>query len=117
MDTNTSFNTADQLLSEAKEEMMKPEEDLVPYSVCQKCFYAISHYLKGFLHHQGISFDENMDMENLVDLAASEEPKLSDLDSSFLKRPKDTEDVWMNIDRASDFIDLTEKTRSLVGLK
>ncbi|MEO1050491.1 MAG: hypothetical protein AAFX87_07685 [Bacteroidota bacterium] len=117
MDTNTSFNTAEQLLSEAKEQMMKPAEDVVPYSVCHKSFYAISHYLKGFLQQKGVSCDENTDMEKLVELATSEESAFSVLDNPCLKYPKETGDVWMNIDRATDFIELAEKTRSTIGLK
>jgi hypothetical protein len=116
METISLFNEAETLFNSAKEDMMKPEEDLVPYGVCHKCFYAISHYLKGFLHHNNISVAEDMEMSELVTLATETDSKFNDLNRKILIEPKNTEDVWMNTDRAEDFLELTKKTRFLVGL-
>jgi hypothetical protein len=116
METITSYNQAEDLYIAAKEELMRPEEDIVPYLICQKCFYAISHYLKGFLHHNNVAFEENDDLKNLIHLATITDGKFNVLNIPLLKRPKETEDVWMNIDSANDFLELAGKTRFMVGL-
>ena len=117
MDTNDQFIRAEQLLSNAKEEMMHPEADLVPYSICQKCYYSIVNYLNVYLHNRGVRIEENTDVGDLLKLAALYDKKFNEIDRSFLKYPKETEDVWMNVDRAKDFIRLTERTREIIGVK
>ena len=116
METITLYNQAEDLLESAQEEMMRPEEDIVPYLVCQKCFYAISHYLKGYLKHQDINYSTEAELTELLDLALQSNDQFKAINRTFLKQPADTEDVWMNIDRARDFIELTKKTRYMVGL-
>ncbi|MDP3313923.1 hypothetical protein [Lutibacter sp.] len=43
------FNEATKRLNLAKEELFKPAEDIVSYSVCKNSQFAIENYLKGFL--------------------------------------------------------------------
>lgn len=116
MESITFYNKAEELLNSAKEEMMRPEEDVVQYPICEKCFHSIGNYLKGYLHHYQIDFSESAEVSHLLDLAIEKNIEFKKLDQSFLKNPKDTEDVWMSNDRAHDFIALAEKTRFMVGL-
>jgi hypothetical protein len=116
MDTLTSYNKAEELFHAAKEEMMRPEEDLVPYSICENALHAITNYLKGYLHHHGVDFDEHVQLPELLSEAVKMKKDFEQIDRTFLKHPKQTEDIWMNIDLAKDFIAITEKTRSIVGL-
>jgi hypothetical protein len=115
MDTLASFNKAEELFKSAQEDMMKPEEDLVPYSVCHKSYHAISNYLQGFLHHHKVdSHEENLKKQ--IEMAISIDQKFTYLTNPILRYPTETEDIWMNLDVARDFVTMAEKTRNLVGL-
>lgn len=110
---NPSLTTADELFNEAKELLNRPEEDIVPYAVCQKAYEAIMAYLKGFLQENHVNIDRKMEAQELLDYCRRIDDSFKELDLSVLKDPKATEDVWMNLDWAKDFIDMTEKTRKL----
>jgi len=47
------FNEAIKKVNEANEELCRPEEDVVTYSVCKNAQFAIENYLKGFLLNNG----------------------------------------------------------------
>ncbi len=49
------FDEAVEKLNEANEELFRPEEDIVTYSVCKNAQYAIENFLKGFLLEKGIN--------------------------------------------------------------
>ena len=42
------FNEATKNLNVAKDELFKPVEDIVSYSVCKNAQFAIENFLKGF---------------------------------------------------------------------
>jgi len=52
------YKNASKKLKKANEELFRPEEDIVPYSVCKNSQFAIESYLKGFL------LDNNIDITN-----------------------------------------------------
>ena len=45
-------------LNEAKEELFRPEEDMVSYLVCKNSQFAIENYLKGYLLKNGVDIDD-----------------------------------------------------------
>lgn len=49
MKASELFNDAVEKLNEASEELFRPEEDVVSYTVCKNSQLAIENYLKGFL--------------------------------------------------------------------
>ncbi|NNF81685.1 MAG: HEPN domain-containing protein [Flavobacteriaceae bacterium] len=49
MTAKTFYEEAGKKLSQASEELYRPEEDVVTYLVCQSSHLAIENYLKGFL--------------------------------------------------------------------
>lgn len=51
---NKLFEDAADKLSEANEQLFRPEEDIVTYTVCKNSQYAIENYLKGFLMRHGV---------------------------------------------------------------
>lgn len=51
---NKLFEDAVVKLNEAKEELLRPEEDLVSYLICKNAQYAIENFLKGYLMQNGI---------------------------------------------------------------
>jgi len=53
------YNNALEKLKKANEELFRPKEDIVPYSVCKNSQFAIESYLKGYL------LDNNVTIVNL----------------------------------------------------
>ncbi len=53
------FKEAIKKLNIAKDELFKPAEDLVSYSVCKNAQFAIENYLKGFLIKNDIELERN----------------------------------------------------------
>lgn len=48
------FEEAAEKLNEANEQLFRPEEDIVTYTVCKNSQFAIENYLKGFLAQHGV---------------------------------------------------------------
>jgi len=51
----------------AKEEMFKPSEDIVSYSVCKNSQFAIENFLKGYLTQKEVSLQANETIATLYD--------------------------------------------------
>ncbi len=115
MDHTTKFTLekAEDHLSQAKEELCKPAEDVVSYSVCQNAYNAIVHYLSNFLNESGLEVQESASVEDLLKNCRSLDEKFNELHLAPLYNPTDTEDVWMNIDTANDFVKMAERTREM----
>lgn len=65
--SNAFFNEATKKLELAKEELLKPAEDMVSFSVCKNSQFAIENYLKGFLIKNNVEFDVNATIGALYD--------------------------------------------------
>ncbi|NOR26924.1 MAG: HEPN domain-containing protein [Lutibacter sp.] len=63
-------------LETAKEELFKPAEDFVSYSVCKNSQFAIENYLKGFLTKNEVTLQPNETIETLYN-------KCVEIDSNF----------------------------------
>lgn len=61
------FKEAIKKLHTAKDELYKPAEDLVSYSVCKNAQFAIENYLKGYLTKNGIELELNETIATLYD--------------------------------------------------
>ena len=59
------LNEATKRLKIAKEEMFKPAEDIVSYSVCKNSQFAIENYLKGYLTEKDVKLTPNETIESL----------------------------------------------------
>lgn len=62
---NNYFNRAIDKLHLSKEELFKPEEDLMQYAVCKNAQISIANYLKGFLLTHGVEAKEEDTIESL----------------------------------------------------
>lgn len=51
----------------AKEEMFKPAEDIVSYSVCKNSQFAIENFLKGYLTQKEVKLQPNETIASLYD--------------------------------------------------
>ena len=58
---------AEKKLDIAKEEMFKPAEDIVSYSVCKNSQFAIENFLKGYLTQHEVKLQTNETITSLYD--------------------------------------------------
>lgn len=65
------FKEATKKLNEAKEELFKPSEDFVSYSVCKNSQFAIENYLKGFLVLNNVKLTGSETIESLLEKCIS----------------------------------------------
>ena len=75
------LNEAEKKLKLAKEEMFKPAEDFVSYSVCKNSQFAIENFLKGFLTKNEVKIDSKETIASLYEkcIAIDEDFKLIDM--------------------------------------
>jgi len=59
------FNEATKNLQLAKNELFKPSEDIVTYSICKNAQFAIENYLKGFLIKNEVEIATNETIASL----------------------------------------------------
>jgi len=59
------FETAQEKLNEAKQELFRPEEDMVTYLVCKNSQHAIENYLKGYLLKNGVDIEDCNTIDSL----------------------------------------------------
>ncbi len=106
---------ADQLFKIAQEELSRPEEDVVPYSVCRNSFKSVNKYLLGFLLKHGMDIHASMSLEVLLDRCREIDPKFNRLNLDPLYSSSKPEDVWMDMDTVKEFIALAMQTRKMVA--
>lgn len=109
------LDRAEQHFHKAKDELQKPEYDVVPYSVCQNSYYSISYCLSGFLAQNGVEVPEPIALEDLINRCREIDTKFQELHLTPFYYPPKTEDVWMNLDTARDFLAIAEKTQQMVN--
>jgi len=112
--TKPTLKTAEELLSRAKNELCKPEEDVVHYSVCQNAYDAIVNYLGSFLLDNDVEFEKTSNVEDLLSSCRSIDKRFNDLNLSPLYNPTKSQDVWMSINTANSFMAMAENTRKMV---
>lgn len=105
---------ADDMLDLAREELFRPEEDVVNYMVCKNAYKAISKYLAGFLMQKGIDIPTSLSIGDLLQRCREVGPEFKNLDLTPLSHQENPEDIWMNMDTAREFMGLAGKTRDLV---
>lgn len=101
-------------MADAKEGLNKPEEDVVPYSICRNAYDSIVDYLSIFLISSGCELPTDHTVRSLLTACRKAETQFQSLHLSPLYDPTQTEDLWMNLDMANDFIAMAEMTRDKV---
>ncbi len=76
------FNEAIKKVNEANEELCRPEEDVVTYSVCKNAQFAIENYLKGFLLNNGKDPSNFNTIDSLYKECKAINAKFKDIDLS-----------------------------------
>lgn len=111
----TTLNQADELFDCAKEELARPEEDVVGYLVCHNAFKSVERYLTAYLMEHGRAIYSSMSIEEMMAECRAIDIKFNDLNLDALFKTKLNEDVYMDMSTVNHFITLAEQTRWLVG--
>jgi len=67
MKASDLFNDAVEKLNEASEELFRPEEDVVAFTVCKNAQFAIENYLRGFLLQNDIDPSQYKTIDSLYE--------------------------------------------------
>ncbi|MDH3708297.1 MAG: hypothetical protein OER04_00340 [Cyclobacteriaceae bacterium] len=111
----TAIVQADELFQIAQNELSRPEEDVVAYSVCRNAFKSVNKYLSGFLLRHGIDIHASMSLDVLLNRCREIDPRFNKLNLDPLYSSSEPEDVWMDMETVKEFIDLATQTRAMVG--
>jgi hypothetical protein len=76
------ISLADDALHMASEEQMKPEEDVVSYSICHNSRASIRMYLTSYLMKHGVDPDPNDSVEELIVQCSKIDDRFSSLNIS-----------------------------------
>ena len=76
------YKNASEKLKKANEELFRPEEDIVPYSVCKNSQFAIESYLKGYLLDNGVDIAKLNTIDKLFEQCKKINPKFNKIDLS-----------------------------------
>lgn len=79
MTATTYFEEAIKKLSQASQELYRPEEDVVRFLVCQNSHLAIENYLKGFLVINEVNPDKMNSVEDLYSKCKSINEKFEEV--------------------------------------
>ena len=74
------FKEAEKKLKSAKEELFKPAEDIVSYSVCKNAQFAIENFLKGYLTKNNIELQHDETIASLYDKCVSIDKNFTSID-------------------------------------
>lgn len=116
LDPQSILSEADVLLNTAKEELCRPDEDVVHYMVCKHAYKAIEKYMAGFLVKNGVRIHNSTSIGDLLGQCRTIDPGFKKLNLDPLTRAGDPQDLWMNNKTANEFIHLAEQTRIQVGI-
>lgn len=111
----STLSEADDMLDLAKEELCRPEEDVVHYNVCKHAYKAIEKYMTGFLIQHGVHIQHSNHIKDLLGQCQKVDKKFNDISFDQVIGAKDPEKLMMNLHTAQTFITLAETTRDFVG--
>lgn len=77
---NKLFDEAIEKLNKAREELFRPEEDLVSFSVCKNSQYAIENFLTGYLLQNGIDPSRYKTIDSLFEECKTINKKFEEID-------------------------------------
>ena len=79
---NEYLRSAVENLKDANNELCRPEEDVVSFSVCKNAQFAIENYLKGYLFTNGIDANQFTTIDALFDQCKKINKKFEIIDLS-----------------------------------
>lgn len=113
--TTTPLKEAERFYNLAQEALLRPEEDIVPYQICENAYNAVRAYLNYYLTTLREFQSPSAELEELFSACISFDPTFREIPLNQMFRPTSNEDVWMSLNTARLFLDLAEKTRQKVS--
>ena len=112
----TNFNTAKEKLNDANQELFKPNEDVVSYSVCKNSQFAIEGFLKGYLNHRGFVTHDEEHLEGLLNRCRALDPKFNTIDMSVIncKAAKIDSRYCSDVEKVSSCFDVADSLDTLL---
>ncbi len=112
----TNFNAAKEKLDAANQELFKPNEDVVSYSVCKNSQFAIEGFLKGYLNHRGFVTHDEEHLEGLLNRCRALDPKFNKIDMSVIdcKATKIDSRYCSDVDKVSSCFDVADSLDTLL---
>ncbi|MBV6639867.1 MAG: hypothetical protein KI791_04085 [Cyclobacteriaceae bacterium] len=108
------ISEANKLIVEAKNELSRPEEDVVTYTVCEKAYTAVRKLLMHYLEEKTIDLPGEHTFNQLVSLCQKHNPALRKIDFEPMLEFRDKEDIWADMSIANIYVGIAEKTKKLV---
>ncbi|XOV94829.1 MAG: hypothetical protein ACFHWX_09005 [Bacteroidota bacterium] len=106
---------AKSLVKTAKNELARPEEDVVTYIVCEKAYQSVKKFLMHYLEDNQIDLPGNHTIDELVKVCREFNPSFTTIDFEPMLEFRDKEDIWADMIVASLYVDIAEKTQQLVS--
>ena len=109
---NAAFNLA-------SEEQMRPEEDVVPFSICHNSRVSIRIYLMSFLIKQGVQPNSNESMKDLLSRCSKIDKRFSSLDISDMEcrgnRADQTDEYCLSVDKVTNCFQAANQVKKLIS--
>ena len=110
------YKNASEKLKKANEELFRPQEDIVPYSVCKNSQFAIENYLKGYLLDNKVTIIKLDTIDKLFEKCKNINPKFEKINLSDLSckgHKKDTR-YCNSIEKVSNCFDAADSLDTLL---
>jgi len=110
------YKNATEKLRKANDELFRPEEDIVPYSVCKNSQFAIESYLKGYLLENEVDISTLDTMDKLLEQCKHINKKFEKIDLSDIvcKAHKIDTRYCDSIKKVSDCFDAADSLDTLL---
>lgn len=112
--TKTTYDQAEEYFHTAQEDFLKPEEDVVPHSVCVNAMKAVQQYLIAYLNDRGKKADASMTTESLLDACKKIDPNFYQINLAGKLHLNRVEDVYMDMKTTRSYLTLATSVRELV---
>ena len=109
---------ADNALEMASEERMRPEEDVVPFSVCHNSRVSIKMYLMSYLIKHGVTLEQEMSMTELLSECGKLDKRFEGLDISEIEcggnKNANRDEYCLSVDKVSNCFEAANRVKKLM---
>lgn len=110
------YKNGQEKLQKANEELFKPKEDIVSYSVCKNSQFAIERYLQGYLLDNDIDISKFDTIDKLFNACKKVNTKFNTIDLSVIECKGHAIDTHYctSIDKITDCFDAADSLDTLL---
>ncbi|MEO8500172.1 MAG: hypothetical protein ABI565_04600 [Vicinamibacteria bacterium] len=117
-ETKNMIQEADAALHIASVERMRPEEDVVAYSICHNSRLSIRMYLASYLLKHGVTADANPSITELLTRCAAINPDFSKVDVSEIEcrgaKAQESNEYCLAVGQVSNCFEAANEVRRLI---